>query len=117
VIGPFDLLSYIQFDHVRCRRDFAGRNKVLSVLCTCWLADFTPQLTVAQAFLPALGDRGHDPFFSLENATTWITSRGYQLYLEHDDAQTSLSLWNPDQATPSQLRAYRSFVRRICTLF
>ncbi|KAJ7839723.1 hypothetical protein B0H14DRAFT_2361002, partial [Mycena olivaceomarginata] len=63
-----------------------------------------------QAFLPALGDRGHDPFFSLENATTWITSRGYQLYLEHDDAQTSLSLWNPDQATPSQLRAYRSFM-------
>ncbi|KAF8170836.1 hypothetical protein K438DRAFT_1982394 [Mycena galopus ATCC 62051] len=61
-------------------------------------------------FLPALGDCGHDPFSSVENATTWITSCGYQLHLEHDDAQMSLSLWNPDQATPSQVRAYCSFM-------
>ncbi|KAF8218094.1 hypothetical protein K438DRAFT_1952938 [Mycena galopus ATCC 62051] len=60
------------------------------------------------AFPPALWDRTHDPFFSVENSITWITSRGYQLYLEHDDAQTSLSLWDPDQVTPSQIRAYCS---------
>ncbi|KAJ7331521.1 hypothetical protein DFH08DRAFT_814832 [Mycena albidolilacea] len=38
------------------------------------------------AFPPALGDPTDSPFFSVENASTWITSHGYQLYLQHNDS-------------------------------
>ncbi|KAJ7187583.1 hypothetical protein GGX14DRAFT_409088 [Mycena pura] len=38
------------------------------------------------AFPSVLGDPSHDPFFSVEDAVAWITSRGYQLYLEQDDS-------------------------------
>ncbi|KAJ7306791.1 hypothetical protein DFH08DRAFT_975830 [Mycena albidolilacea] len=47
------------------------------------------------AFSSALADPIHDPFFSVENAIGWITLRGYQLYLEHDD---------------SDIRAYRTCI-------
>ncbi|KAJ7875053.1 hypothetical protein B0H13DRAFT_1894316 [Mycena leptocephala] len=60
------------------------------------------------AFPPALGDSTHDPFFSVEHAPDWITSRGYQLYLEHDDGGEAVGSWNPDNATPTQVRAYRA---------
>jgi hypothetical protein len=64
----------------------------------------------SQAFPPALGDSTHDPFFSVEHAPDWITSRGYQLYLEHDDGGEAVGSWNPDNATPTQVRAYRAHV-------
>ncbi|KAJ7793297.1 hypothetical protein B0H14DRAFT_2622997 [Mycena olivaceomarginata] len=35
-------------------------------------------------------------------------SFGYQLYLEHDDSDVSLRVWNPDKATPTQIRVYRT---------
>ncbi|KAJ7804925.1 hypothetical protein B0H14DRAFT_2611872 [Mycena olivaceomarginata] len=60
------------------------------------------------AFPSALGDPSHDPFFSVENAPVWITSHGYQLYLQHNDADDSLSMWDPENATMTQLRAYRN---------
>ncbi|KAJ7835323.1 hypothetical protein B0H14DRAFT_2590316 [Mycena olivaceomarginata] len=60
------------------------------------------------AFPSALGDPSHDPFFSVENAPVWITSHGYQLYLQHNDADNSLSMWDPENATMTQLRAYRN---------
>ncbi|KAJ7825909.1 hypothetical protein B0H14DRAFT_2596247 [Mycena olivaceomarginata] len=61
------------------------------------------------AFPPALGDPSHSPFFSVENASTWITSHGYQLYLQHNDSDEHASLWDPDKATVVQIRAYRNY--------
>ncbi|KAJ7898108.1 hypothetical protein B0H13DRAFT_1884419 [Mycena leptocephala] len=61
------------------------------------------------AFPPALGDPSHNPFFSVENASSWITSHGYQLYLQHNDSDKSSSLWDPDKATVNQIRAYRNY--------
>ncbi|KAJ7920615.1 hypothetical protein B0H13DRAFT_1867343 [Mycena leptocephala] len=60
------------------------------------------------AFPPALGDPTHDPFFSVENAPDWITSRGYQLYLEHDNGNIAVGSWDTDNATPTQVRSYRN---------
>ncbi|KAJ7803620.1 hypothetical protein B0H14DRAFT_2613156 [Mycena olivaceomarginata] len=60
------------------------------------------------AFPPALGDPSHNPFFSVENASAWITSHGYQLYLQHNDSESSL--WDPDKATVNQIRAYRNYM-------
>ncbi|KAJ6619645.1 hypothetical protein B0H10DRAFT_1946692 [Mycena sp. CBHHK59/15] len=62
------------------------------------------------AFPEQLGDSGHDPFFSVENAPNWVTSFGYQLYLDHDDAVTPSSLWTPEDASTKQLRAYREYL-------
>ncbi|KAJ7836096.1 hypothetical protein B0H13DRAFT_1913266 [Mycena leptocephala] len=39
------------------------------------------------AFPAALSDPSNEPFFSVEDATIWITSLGYQLYLVHDDSE------------------------------
>ncbi|KAJ7907381.1 hypothetical protein B0H13DRAFT_2273700 [Mycena leptocephala] len=47
-------------------------------------------------------------FFSVENATTWITPLGFQLYLLQDDTVVSTSLYNPEDASTKELRAYRS---------
>ncbi|KAF7371862.1 hypothetical protein MVEN_00043200 [Mycena venus] len=63
-----------------------------------------------QAFPSVLGNPGHDPFFSIEDATRWVTSRGYQLYLEQDDTRMAISSWDPDEATPAQIRAYRTYM-------
>ncbi|KAJ7912629.1 hypothetical protein B0H13DRAFT_1874611 [Mycena leptocephala] len=60
------------------------------------------------AFPPALGDSTHDPFFSVENAPDWITSRGYQLYLEHDNGDIAVGSWDTDNATPTQVRSCRN---------
>ncbi|KAJ7830055.1 hypothetical protein B0H14DRAFT_2593548 [Mycena olivaceomarginata] len=62
-----------------------------------------------QVFPSALGDPAHSPFFSVENASTWITSHGYQLYLQHNDSDEPASLWDPDKATVVQIRAYRNY--------
>ncbi|KAJ7858017.1 hypothetical protein B0H14DRAFT_3447534 [Mycena olivaceomarginata] len=62
------------------------------------------------AFPPALGDPAHSPFFSVENASAWITSHGYQLYLQHNDSDEPASLWDPDKATVVQIRAYRNYM-------
>ncbi|KAJ7481297.1 hypothetical protein B0H11DRAFT_2193481 [Mycena galericulata] len=59
------------------------------------------------AFPAALGNATHDPFFSVENAASWITSHGYQLYLEYNDSETTTS-WSPDDASAKQLKGYRS---------
>ncbi|KAJ7829924.1 hypothetical protein B0H14DRAFT_2593696 [Mycena olivaceomarginata] len=48
------------------------------------------------------------PFFSVENANAWITSHRYQLYLQHNDSDSSL--WDPDKATVNQIRAYRNYM-------
>ncbi|KAJ7851756.1 hypothetical protein B0H13DRAFT_2359851 [Mycena leptocephala] len=53
-------------------------------------------------------DPTNDPFFSVENATTWITSLGYQLYLLQDDTVVSTSSYNPEDASTKELRAYRN---------
>ncbi|KAJ7860306.1 hypothetical protein B0H13DRAFT_1901072 [Mycena leptocephala] len=60
------------------------------------------------AFPPARGDSTHDPFFSVENAPDWITSRGYQLYLKHDNGDIAVGSWDTDNATPTQVRSYRN---------
>jgi hypothetical protein len=38
-----------------------------------------------QAFPSALSDPAHNPFFSIEEAPSWITSHGYQLFLTHNN--------------------------------
>ncbi|KAJ7752394.1 hypothetical protein B0H14DRAFT_2635769 [Mycena olivaceomarginata] len=62
------------------------------------------------AFTPALGDPTHTPFLSVENASAWITSHEYQLYLQHNDSDEFPSLWDPDKATVNQIRAYRNYI-------
>ncbi|KAJ7303133.1 hypothetical protein DFH08DRAFT_977204 [Mycena albidolilacea] len=59
------------------------------------------------AFPSALSDPAHSPFFSIEEAPSWITSHGYQLFLTHDDSETATS-WDLDNASTKQLKAYRS---------
>ncbi|KAJ7156691.1 hypothetical protein C8R46DRAFT_1355828 [Mycena filopes] len=62
------------------------------------------------AFPEALGKPGHDPFFSVDVAATWITSHGYQLYLEHDDSVTPTTLYNPGNASIKALTGYQSYL-------
>ncbi|KAJ7911671.1 hypothetical protein B0H13DRAFT_2660420 [Mycena leptocephala] len=74
-------------------------------------ADISPKEIKAYrnfAFPAALSDPTNDPFFSVENATTWITSLGYQLYLLQDDTVVSTSSYNPEDASTKELRAYRN---------
>ncbi|KAJ7777644.1 hypothetical protein DFH07DRAFT_766394 [Mycena maculata] len=61
-----------------------------------------------RTFFNALGDPDNDPFFSVENAPNWITSHGYQLFLQSDES-TVVSR-NPEDASPRQLKAYRKFI-------
>ncbi|KAJ7511384.1 hypothetical protein B0H11DRAFT_2387169 [Mycena galericulata] len=65
-------------------------------------------LTVA--FPDSLSDPANDPFFSVENAASWMTSFGYQLFLEQDDSATSATLWSPEDASAKRLKAYRSYI-------
>ncbi|KAJ7040166.1 hypothetical protein C8F04DRAFT_1391946 [Mycena alexandri] len=62
------------------------------------------------AFPDALALPDHDPFFSMENAPSWITSHGLQLYLMYDDSVTPDSPWTADNASATQLKAYRGYI-------
>ncbi|KAJ7835672.1 hypothetical protein B0H14DRAFT_3871012 [Mycena olivaceomarginata] len=77
-------------------------------------ADFTSGEIKAYrkfVFPDALAAPDHDPFFSVENAPSWITSLGFQLYLTYDDdSGDSNSLWTSDIASTIQLKAYRSYI-------
>ncbi|KAJ7754876.1 hypothetical protein B0H16DRAFT_1458907 [Mycena metata] len=64
----------------------------------------------AFAFPDALALPDHDPFFSLENAPSWITSHAFQLYLMQDDSVTPGSPWTVDNASAIQLKAYRGHI-------
>ncbi|KAJ7733647.1 hypothetical protein B0H16DRAFT_1892739 [Mycena metata] len=64
----------------------------------------------AFAFPDALALPDHDPFFSLENAPSWITPQSLQLYLLHDDSVTPESPWTVDNASATQLKAYRGHI-------
>ncbi|KAJ7328344.1 hypothetical protein DFH08DRAFT_815843 [Mycena albidolilacea] len=57
----------------------------------------------------ALSDLAHNPFFSIEEAPSWITSHGYQLFLTHYDLETATS-WDLDDASTKQLKGYRSYM-------
>ncbi|KAF8185557.1 hypothetical protein K438DRAFT_1765781 [Mycena galopus ATCC 62051] len=59
-------------------------------------------------FPDAIADPGHNPFFSVENAPRWVTLHGFQLYLTYDDSVITTSLWTPDNAAVTQLKAYRA---------
>ncbi|KAF8199340.1 hypothetical protein K438DRAFT_1966548 [Mycena galopus ATCC 62051] len=61
-------------------------------------------------FPDALADPGHDPFFSVENAPHWVTSHGFQLYLTYKDSAITTSLWTPDNASVTQLKAYQCYI-------
>ncbi|KAJ7029523.1 hypothetical protein C8F04DRAFT_1116120 [Mycena alexandri] len=76
-------------------------------------ADFTQGEVKAYrkfAFPDALAVPGHDPFFSVEDAPSWVTSHGFQLYLTYDDSAIVTSPWTPDNASATQLKAYRSYI-------
>ncbi|KAJ7796304.1 hypothetical protein B0H14DRAFT_3158095 [Mycena olivaceomarginata] len=76
-------------------------------------ADFTSGEIKAYrkfVFPDALAAPDHDPFFSVENAPSWITSLGFQLYLTYDDSGDSNSLWTSDIASTIQLKAYRNYI-------
>ncbi|KAJ7076515.1 hypothetical protein C8R43DRAFT_1118466 [Mycena crocata] len=63
------------------------------------------------AFPDVLGHPAHDPFFSVDTASRWITSLGYQLYLEQDDNKApSTLLWSFENASTKQLKAYRNYM-------
>ncbi|KAJ7645699.1 hypothetical protein B0H17DRAFT_1148398 [Mycena rosella] len=78
-------------------------------------ADFTSGEIKAYrkfVFPDALAAPDHDPFFSVENAPSWITALGFQVYLMYDDdSGDSNSLWTSDIASTIQLKAYRSYSR------
>ncbi|KAJ7807902.1 hypothetical protein B0H14DRAFT_2609281 [Mycena olivaceomarginata] len=61
------------------------------------------------AFTHALGDPDNDPFFSVEDAPSWITLSGYQLYVLHDDLEIC-SHWVPEDASTKQLKASRNYI-------
>ncbi|KAJ7862404.1 hypothetical protein B0H14DRAFT_2575473 [Mycena olivaceomarginata] len=61
------------------------------------------------AFTHALGDPDNDPFFSVEDAPSWITSSGYQLHVLHDDLEI-FSHWVPEDASTKQLKAFRKYI-------
>jgi hypothetical protein len=63
-----------------------------------------------KAFPEKLGVSTHDPFFSVEDPVSWITSLGYQLYVLHDDSAVSVTRWTPDDVSAKELKAYRSHV-------
>ncbi|KAJ7259323.1 hypothetical protein C8J57DRAFT_1233688 [Mycena rebaudengoi] len=60
------------------------------------------------AFTVALGSPAHDPFFSVENAPSWMTSLGYQLHVLQEDSVESTVSWNPEAVSTKDLKAYRS---------
>ncbi|KAK7008302.1 hypothetical protein R3P38DRAFT_3211304 [Favolaschia claudopus] len=60
-------------------------------------------------FPVALGDPAHEPHFSVEDAPNWITSRGYQLYLEHSSEDSPGEL-DPNDIPTGVLKAYRSYI-------
>ncbi|KAJ7025228.1 hypothetical protein C8F04DRAFT_1191678 [Mycena alexandri] len=68
------------------------------------------ELKTPQAFPDVLALPDHDPFFSMENAPSWITSHGLQLYLMYDDSVTPDSPWTADNASATQLKAYRGYI-------
>ncbi|KAJ7094163.1 hypothetical protein C8R44DRAFT_749669 [Mycena epipterygia] len=68
------------------------------------------QIQTHWAFSPPLGNASHNPFFSMENAPSWITSFGYQLFLEHDETVVHPIAWDPEDASMDQLRAYRKYM-------
>jgi hypothetical protein len=68
-------------------------------------------MSFLQAFPAALSDPNNEPFFSVEDATIWITSLGYQLYLVHDDSEVCPTSWNAEDVSMDELRAYRTYVR------
>jgi hypothetical protein len=59
-----------------------------------------------QVFTATLGNPAHDPFFSVENAPSWMTLLGYQLYVLQDDSVESVASWNPEDASTRDLKAY-----------
>ncbi|KAF8180260.1 hypothetical protein K438DRAFT_2171820 [Mycena galopus ATCC 62051] len=59
-------------------------------------------------FTATIGNPTHDPFFSVENAPSWMTSLGYQLYVLQDDSVESTASWNPEDASSKDLKAYRN---------
>ncbi|KAJ7263905.1 P-loop containing nucleoside triphosphate hydrolase protein [Mycena rebaudengoi] len=62
------------------------------------------------AFTDTLSNPGNDPFFSVDNAAFWISSLVYQLYLLHHDFVTSSTRWCPEDASPKQPIAYRTYI-------
>ncbi|KAJ7084812.1 hypothetical protein B0H15DRAFT_802202 [Mycena belliarum] len=69
--------------------------------------DFYHSMVICQVFPGQLGDPTHNPFFPIDNATSWMTSHGYQLYLGHDDRAVLAFPWAPEDASTKQLKAYR----------
>ncbi|KAJ7064494.1 hypothetical protein C8F01DRAFT_1080806 [Mycena amicta] len=57
-------------------------------------------------FPESVADPTHDPFFSLEHASSWITSRGLQLFLSWDDSE--LHAFDVELIPGDELMDYRS---------
>ncbi|KAJ7321687.1 hypothetical protein DFH08DRAFT_818550 [Mycena albidolilacea] len=55
------------------------------------------------AFPYTHSDPAHNPFFSIEEVPSWITSHGYQLFLTHNNLETATS-WDLDDASTKQLK-------------
>ncbi|KAK7000840.1 hypothetical protein R3P38DRAFT_3218032 [Favolaschia claudopus] len=61
------------------------------------------------AFTEAVGDPQHDPFFFVEDAPSWITSHGYQLFaLQAENG--NMTPWDPEDASTKELKAFRNKV-------
>ncbi|KAJ7709399.1 hypothetical protein B0H14DRAFT_2646279 [Mycena olivaceomarginata] len=63
---------------------------------------------VTSVFSDALGDPNKDPFFSVEDAPSRVTSSGYQLHALHDESVISSSFWAPEDALSKDLNAFRN---------
>ncbi|KAK6985119.1 hypothetical protein R3P38DRAFT_3450565 [Favolaschia claudopus] len=61
------------------------------------------------AFPAALSSPAHEPHFSVEDAPNWITSQGYQLYLEHSSEDLPGDS-DPNDIPTGILKAYRNYI-------
>ncbi|KAJ7215836.1 hypothetical protein GGX14DRAFT_391519 [Mycena pura] len=58
-------------------------------------------------FSSNLADPSNQPFFSIENASRWMTALGFQLYQDHDSTSVIDPLLAPEHAKLSHLKAFR----------
>ncbi|KAK7024855.1 hypothetical protein R3P38DRAFT_3532708 [Favolaschia claudopus] len=106
----------IDFVYVNQARSFSSLSLFHSSVCVAAMfpaaADFSLNEIKAYrtfTFPVALSDPAHEPHFSVEDAPNWITSQGYQLYLEHSSEDLPGES-DPDDIPTGILKAYRNII-------
>ncbi|KAJ6468184.1 hypothetical protein DFH09DRAFT_1345234 [Mycena vulgaris] len=95
-------LSYFSASPTYTNQSFAAALSWLGSRSDAVPRTIAEHLTIA--FPEKVSRSAHEPFFSVEGAPLWMSSFGYRLYLEQDDSVIPTTLWNPDEATTTQLK-------------